>query len=162
MIVNEVPKISDLGSAKRLSADHKNSPYVVSQLYKAPELILGLDYELNIDVWSLGVMIYESVLQKTPFNGKSEGLQLKDIYSKLGSPNDSEIKALETRRSKWDQAEWGCLKGVEADPLFWSPVVKADPTGNLKSVLQECWRYDPDQRISASGLLNHPYFEGVE
>lgn len=160
--MNKVPKISDLGSAKRLAGPHKNSPYVVSRLYRAPELILGLHYELNIDVWSLGIMIYESVLQKTPFNGKSEGLQLLDIFTKLGSPTPKEMKALETRRSKWEQEEWEKLSGIPADPTFWTAVDKADTTGNLKSILQGCWQYDPDQRLSASALLTHPFFEGKD
>ena len=73
IVVQGVPKISDVGSAKVLSNPKMNSPYVVSRLYRAPELILGLRYELNIDVWALGVMLYEAATSRTPFNAKSEG-----------------------------------------------------------------------------------------
>lgn len=45
-------KICDFGSAKILSEDGKNTPYIVSRYYRAPELILGVsDYTEKIDIW---------------------------------------------------------------------------------------------------------------
>lgn len=47
-----VVKICDFGSAKVLSPDGLNTPYIVSRYYRAPELILACsDYTDKIDIW---------------------------------------------------------------------------------------------------------------
>lgn len=65
--------ISDFGSAKYLKSS-KNTPYVVSRYYRAPELILGISsYNLSIDMFSVGVILFEFIVKKLPFKGRSEG-----------------------------------------------------------------------------------------
>lgn len=84
---NNVIKIGDLGSSKRLRSFDKNTPYVVSRYYRAPELIIGIKtYSLNIDVFSVAVMFYELVTGRLPFKGRSEGQQLVEILKNLGPP----------------------------------------------------------------------------
>ena len=47
-----VVKICDFGSAKVLSDNGLNTPYIVSRYYRAPELILACsDYTNAIDIW---------------------------------------------------------------------------------------------------------------
>jgi serine/threonine protein kinase len=47
-----VVKICDFGSAKVLSPEGLNTPYIVSRYYRAPELILACsDYTNKIDIW---------------------------------------------------------------------------------------------------------------
>lgn len=137
-----------------------NSPYVVSRVYRAPELILGLEYELNIDCWSLGVMIFEGATYRTPFNGKTEGLQLLDIYEQLGSPTDDEFDSLK-KRCSYDTSLWSKLRGIQANPKFWRPIEEADPSLKLKDLLARCFRYLPEQRITAQEILDHEFFADV-
>ena len=48
----KVVKICDFGSAKILSPEGLNTPYIVSRYYRAPELILACsDYTNKIDIW---------------------------------------------------------------------------------------------------------------
>ena len=50
---NEI-KICDFGSSKILDKDGKNTPYVVSRYYRAPELVIGLtNYLTKIDIWGI-------------------------------------------------------------------------------------------------------------
>lgn len=47
-----IVKLCDFGSAKIISKDGLNTPYIVSRYYRAPELILGCsDYSNKIDIW---------------------------------------------------------------------------------------------------------------
>lgn len=50
-------KVIDLGSACFIH-DHLGS-YVQSRSYRAPEVILGCQYDYRIDVWSLGCIVFE-------------------------------------------------------------------------------------------------------
>lgn len=49
----DVIKICDFGSSKILDFEHgKNTPYIVSRYYRAPELILCVtNYSTSIDIW---------------------------------------------------------------------------------------------------------------
>lgn len=52
-------KLIDFGSSC-FATDHPTT-YIQSRSYRAPEVILGLDYDGRIDVWSLGCVIAEQL-----------------------------------------------------------------------------------------------------
>lgn len=91
---NDMLKICDFGSAKFLNEEGKNTPYVVSRYYRAPELILAnTNYTTAIDIWSVGCIIAEMVLGSVYFHGaQTEGAQLFKIFDKIGSFNEAEHK----------------------------------------------------------------------
>lgn len=79
-------KICDFGSSKILSEDGKNTPYIVSRYYRAPELILCItDYTTAIDIWAAGCIIAELFLMKPFLKGKTEGDQIFAAFKVLGS-----------------------------------------------------------------------------
>lgn len=53
------PLLSDLGEA-RLGGSHKG--IIMPSLYRAPEVILGLDWDNKVDIWGLG----QTVIQPIP------------------------------------------------------------------------------------------------
>lgn len=79
-----------------MSDRRMNTPYVVSRYYRAPELILGSHYyDLSIDIWSAGCILFE-LISKTPlFPGDSEGLQLLEQAQVLGMPSERELQQLQ-------------------------------------------------------------------
>jgi serine/threonine-protein kinase PRP4 len=61
ILVNEsksVLKLCDFGSASD-AKDAEITPYLVSRFYRAPEIILGCNYDYGIDLWSVAVSMYE-------------------------------------------------------------------------------------------------------
>lgn len=69
-----VVKICDFGSAKFMTADGLNTPYIVSRYYRAPELTLSCsDYGNKIDVWAIGCIFAEFMIKRPLFPGKTEG-----------------------------------------------------------------------------------------
>lgn len=58
-------KLVDFGTAKLLSG--RTFSMVGTPHYMAPEVILGKGYGLAVDLWSLGVVIYEMVCGMVPF-----------------------------------------------------------------------------------------------
>jgi glycogen synthase kinase 3 beta len=65
-------KICDFGSSKILDEEGKNTPYIVSRYYRAPELILCLTkYSVSIDVWATGCILAELYTLTPFFKGKT-------------------------------------------------------------------------------------------
>ena len=84
-------KICDFGSSKIIDPEGKNTPYIVSRYYRAPELILCLTkYSTAIDVWAAGCILAELCTLTPFFKGKSEGDQIFVIAERLGRMSDSD------------------------------------------------------------------------
>lgn len=87
-----VIKICDFGSSKVIDPNGKNTPYIVSRYYRAPELMLCLTkYTTVIDVWAAGCIMAELALLTPIFKGKTEGDQLFAIFRVLGSMSAEEL-----------------------------------------------------------------------
>lgn len=62
-------KIGDFGIAKLLSdLNPENHSVVGTLLYMAPEVYLHEPYDKTVDVWALGVMLYEMAMMEYPFS----------------------------------------------------------------------------------------------
>ena len=98
-------KICDFGSAKVLSENGLNTPYIVSRYYRAPELILACsDYTDAIDIWgkysfsfhwrflAIGCILAEFLTKRPIFPGKTEGSQLIEQIAILGLPTRQELE----------------------------------------------------------------------
>lgn len=75
-------KVIDLGSSC-FTTDHLSS-YVQSRSYRAPEVILGLDYDQKIDVWSLGCILAELSSGSVLFQNDSLATLLARLEGILG------------------------------------------------------------------------------
>ena len=65
-------KISDLGFAQEFDKNGKGMTLVLgSPLYMAPELVNRAPYTEKIDVWSLGIITYQLLSGKTPFESRN-------------------------------------------------------------------------------------------
>lgn len=74
-------KLCDFGLVRSVAKEDKSSPvlteYVATRWYRAPEILLGSnEYSKAVDLWSLGCIIAEMVLNKPIFPGNSTLHQL--------------------------------------------------------------------------------------
>jgi len=70
---NGVVKIGDVGLSKRLDgARGQHTESIGTVYYMAPEITHG-QYGPQIDVYSLGIILYEMLTGKLPFNGETSG-----------------------------------------------------------------------------------------
>jgi len=72
-------KIADFGLARTINKmDLAYSSEVVTLWYRAPELLMGAkNYQYEIDIWSLGCILYEMITRSPLFPGKSRETQLQ-------------------------------------------------------------------------------------
>lgn len=65
-----------------------------SHLYLSPEVILGADQDISSDMWALGTIILNFLLNKTVFKGYSKINVLHSIFNILGSPKETSLCTL--------------------------------------------------------------------
>ncbi len=75
-------KVIDFGSA--CYENHTSFSYIQSRFYRAPEVLLGLPYGPDIDMWSVGCITAELYLGLPLFAGTSELAQLRLIMECCG------------------------------------------------------------------------------
>jgi serine/threonine protein kinase len=56
-ITSGEPVISDFGAARLGEPGQKHSGDVMPGVYRAPEMIVGMEWDSKIDIWSVGVMV---------------------------------------------------------------------------------------------------------
>jgi len=61
--------------------------YIQSRFYRSPEVILGMNYHMAIDMWSLGCILAELFTGFPIFPGEDEQEQLSCIMEVLGIPD---------------------------------------------------------------------------
>jgi cell division cycle 2-like len=121
----------------------------------APEILLGAtEYSTAVDMWSVGCIFAELLLNEPLFQAKGELELISMIFKLLGPPTSStwpEYNALPLARTI-------ALPPPQA-PSFRQKFSYITSAGiDLLSLLLT---YDPDRRITADEALRHPYFLSV-
>lgn len=62
-ITHGAPVITDFGAARLGDPGQKHSGDVMPGVYRAPEVILGMEWDPKIDIWSVGVMVSKGDLK---------------------------------------------------------------------------------------------------
>ncbi|KAI1238565.1 hypothetical protein IHE44_0013300 [Lamprotornis superbus] len=75
-------KILDFGLARTAGTSFMMTPYVVTRYYRAPEVILGMGYKENVDMWSVGCIMGEMIKGAVLFPGTD-----RILPSSLSSPS---------------------------------------------------------------------------
>ncbi len=150
-------KLCDFGCAKHLVKTESNIAYICSRFYRPPELVVGATkYTTQVDVWSMGCVIAELVLNKPIFPGKSATDEFFEIMKILGTPSVEQMKAMggkilnPSKLPQIKEVSWKeVFKGKNEDELF------ADLVANLLV-------YEPQKRFGPYQALCHPYFNELK
>ena len=126
--------LSDFGIATHCKEGEKRNTYCGTDEYLAPEVIRAQPYDKKIDIWAIGILIYECIspLGKTPFN-KIDFLQRTEDNKNYIIKNDKDLKI------KYDK---------DFDPF-------------AKNLIEKILKINPDDRISIDNILNHIFFSNI-
>uniref|UniRef100_A0A6A7FWC7 Serine/threonine-protein kinase ULK3 n=3 Tax=Hirondellea gigas TaxID=1518452 RepID=A0A6A7FWC7_9CRUS len=64
-------KIGDFGLAQLMTESEFSSKVKGSPLYMAPEILLKKQYDAKVDLWSVGVILYECLFGKAPYSSST-------------------------------------------------------------------------------------------
>ena len=84
---NQVLKIGDFGLAQHMPEEDTNSTIKGSPLYMAPEIVLKHQYDAKVDLWSVGVILYECLFGKAPYSSRT----LNELIEKIKKDKPIEV-----------------------------------------------------------------------
>ncbi len=158
-------KLIDFGSS--CVAGEQVFTYVQSRFYRAPEVILGLSYGHEVDVWSCGCVLAELLTGYPLLPGENEADQLSCITEILGLPPPELLAAAKRTGVFFKTAEGG--RSVVLKPSSNSHGIVRSPGGSslehalrgadkrFVDFLHKCLKLDPRQRISPEDAERHEW-----
>ncbi|ORX56257.1 kinase-like protein [Hesseltinella vesiculosa] len=165
-------KVIDFGSS---CLEHeKVYTYIQSRFYRSPEVILGMNYSMAIDMWSVGCILGELYSGYPVFPGENEQEQLACIMEVLDVPNPSLIMASSRRKLFFDsQCQPRIVansKGKKRYPHtktleYLLTRKKSNPHLIQKDrsfilfvdFIHQCLKWDPEQRLTPNQALHHDW-----
>jgi len=157
-------KLIDLGSSF-FNHDSRISHVVQSRSYRAPEVILGCDYDYKIDIWSIGCILVELAVGEVLFNDCSGAQMLARMESVLGS-----MPAWMRSRGRFAKRYFlgdGRIFERNHDASGGTSMLMPQPSSlnyildgfdkDMADFISLLLALDPTERISAEDALQHPY-----
>ncbi|PLB39999.1 kinase-like domain-containing protein [Aspergillus candidus] len=152
-----LPILSDLGEARIGNGKHKGD--IMPGIYRAPQVILDMDWGSSVDIWSIGTMIWDLVEGSHLFFAKrnrtlNDEQHLAEMVSLMGPPPPEFLKRSEKCHHFWD--EKGNWKGSIPIPEQSLEMREIQLSGEDKelfvSFLRRILRWLPEERPTAEEL----------
>uniref|UniRef100_A0A8C4DZT2 Stress-activated protein kinase JNK n=1 Tax=Dicentrarchus labrax TaxID=13489 RepID=A0A8C4DZT2_DICLA len=155
-------KILDFGLARTAATGLLMTPYVVTRYYRAPEVILGMGYQANVDVWSVGCIVAEMIRGSVLFPGTDHIDQWNKVIEQLGTPTQEFLMKLNQSVRTYVENR-PRYAGYSFEKLFPDVLFPADSDHNklkasqARDLLSKMLVIDASKRISVDEALQHPY-----
>ena len=154
ILINPQQNINLIDFGSSCFLNEKFNFYIQSRNYRAPEVILGFPYDFQIDIWSLGCIIFELITGKVLFQSTSELEHLHLIHSIKGDFPESVL--LESSRAPYFFAQTQLI-ALECEPAnnsaIFSSLLKRFPL--LYDFISRCLEIDPRKRLSIEEASFH-------
>ncbi|KAL2084482.1 hypothetical protein ACEWY4_020000 [Coilia grayii] len=177
-------KIVDFGSSCQLG--QRIYQYIQSRFYRSPEVLLGMPYDLAIDMWSLGCILVEMHTGEPLFSGSNEVDQMNKIVEVLGIPPNHMLDQAPKARKYFDKLSdglWTVKKNKDIKKEYKPPATRrlheilgvetGGPGGRrageqghapcdylkFKDLILRMLDYDPKTRITPFYALQHNFFK---
>ena len=153
-------KVIDFGSS--CFENERIYLYIQSRFYRAPEVILDLGYNYEIDMWSLGCILFELYTGRPLFPGINEMEQIYLIMEKIGVPplfiieNTPKGRLFfdnNLRPFKFKNEEGNIIKpgGKKIKDLI------KDAPNTFIDFINKCLLWNPYDRLTPDKALFHPF-----
>ncbi len=161
-LVNINIKIIDLGNA--IESHKVNIKTITSPHYRAPEVILGLEWSYPIDIWAMALICLELYANRFVIEVNSnsdqrfqldELIEMQPIFGIIEKESDEQIEYSESIEDRSD-----ILFGIL--PITRRSLEEIVSVHHKKflDLLKKMFEYDQNKRITAKQILKHPFITG--
>ena len=116
-----VAKLTDFGWSNYMQEDEQRKTVCGTPIYLAPEIIKEQAHDEHVDVWCIGVLLFELITGNVPFQGNDiETLQNNILKLKISWPRDinTDVKNLIMKILKLDPNQRLPLSDMLQHPFF--------------------------------------------
>ena len=158
-------KVIDFGSS--CFENEKVYTYIQSRFYRSPEVILGMSYGIEIDMWSLGCILAELLTGYPIFPGENEQEQLACIMEIFGPPEKHLIEKSSRKKLFFDSMGKPRVtvssKGRRRRPSSKTlqQALKCEDDAFL-DFIGRCLRWDPERRLKPEDAVHHEFITGIK
>lgn len=158
-----VVKLADFGLARIFNThDRMFTNRVITLWYRPPELLLGAQcYDTPVDIWSVGCILGELILQHPLFCSDNEAGVLKSIGDTLGTPSQ-EVLAEFKKLPLWNDKDCNPLLQIidsakESKLKQFTSRIEEKVGKQGLNLLMMLLQYSPENRLTARQALKHPW-----
>lgn len=157
-------KVIDFGSS--CLASERIHTYIQSRFYRAPEIVLGGDYGMPIDMWSLGCILCELHTGRPLFPALSEIELMLMHIEYLGTPSTELLQGC-TRAHKYFDSKGrfrrvvdskGRTRHVKSKDL---KTLLGSSNKHFLDFVERCLTWDPALRMTPREASRHPFLTGL-
>lgn len=151
-------RLIDFGLARTVEPSVPCSTFCGSPFYMAPEMVSSRSYSFSVDIWALGIVIYELLTGSPPFTGNTQvEIYRKVLFGKIPWPHnmDPDAKDLIQKLLQQDpNKRLGCS-------------IKSDASRNNTRLdeIQETKRSITSLMKFSTGynqIMRHKFFKGID
>ena len=158
-------KLGDFGLARTLSSGPNSyglivTEYVATRWYRAPEMLLkSVNYGKPIDMWSVGCILYELLVGRPLFPGKSTRDMIVLVFEVTGLPDEEEYEAV--RQECEIPILYNELKSqigkIRKQKNLSSLIGNYCKDPNAIDLMTKLLQFNPKNRLTAEEALEHPF-----
>lgn len=108
-------KLTDFGGSNYLEGGNVRYTTCGTQIYHSPEMLLKKGYNTSVDIWAIGILIFELMVGRPPFKSDSEHSMEDNIVNlRINWPSTMNLlaKNLITKLLKLDPSQRPSLKQI--------------------------------------------------
>ncbi|KKY16240.1 putative protein kinase domain-containing protein [Phaeomoniella chlamydospora] len=161
------PILCDFSLARNGQVEHCHD--IQPDPYRAPEVILEMPWGYAVDIWNVGVMVWDMFENRRMFDGLDpetgkygNRFHLASIVGLLGPPPLEFLQRSECSSVYFDdRGDWKCLNPILS--VSWENSERNLEVSNKKGFLdfvRKMVRWTPESRASPSELLEDPWLLG--
>lgn len=156
-------KILDFGLAKVVGTNFMMTQYVVTRYYRAPEVILNMEYDTKVDIWAIGCIMAELITGRVLFPGTDHVDQWNKIVETLGTPTPELIAKAPSSERRYIETlpvhPRPTIEQLFPDESFLATAAGSPElnNANARAMLARMLTIDPAERMSTEEALAHPY-----